>query len=237
MSEETAAPASVPDPPSKEKGVVLISYPNVVFLWPAWVISIIASIFMYFWEVPPDSIAAIRITWLFVIVLSINLLVLAFDFPRATSFMLFFALLAIFLGGMLAVRSFPDFLPAISKYLNSLHPEANCTFYFLFAVVMTFIYIGVAITSRFDYWEVRPNELLHHHGVLSDLERFSSPHLRVNKEINDLFEYMLLGSGRLILLPDKSMRPVVLENVFFITSKEKAITKLLGALQVQVREQ
>jgi hypothetical protein len=84
---------------------------------------------------------------------------------------------------------------------------------------------------------VRPNELLHHHGILSDLERFSSPNLRIDKEINDIFEFVLLRSGRLILHPSNERRAIVLDNIFFINSKEEAITKLLGALQVQVREQ
>ena len=42
------------------------------------------------------------------------------------------------------------------------------------------IYLGVFISVQFDYWEVRPNELLHHHGILSDLERFSAPNLRID---------------------------------------------------------
>jgi hypothetical protein len=88
---------------------------------------------------------------------------------------------------------------------------------------------------KFDYWEVRPNELLHHHGILSDLERFSAPNLRIDKEINDVFEYMLLRSGRLILHPSNERRAVILENVFFINRKESEITRMLGAVQVQVR--
>ncbi|MDB4439865.1 hypothetical protein N9153_02960, partial [Planctomicrobium sp.] len=130
----------------------------------------------------------------------------------------------------------PNILPAVSGWLAGINPIANATFYVLYAIVMTFIYIFVYIMARFDYWEVRPNELLHHHGVLSDLERFSAPHLRIDKEINDIFEYLLLRSGRLILQPSGEKRAIILDNVFFISSKEKRITKLLGALQVQVRD-
>ena len=97
------------------------------------------------------------------------------------------------------------------------------------------IYVGVLIHSRFDYWEVRPNELLHHHGILSDLERLSAPHLQIEKEINDVFEYLLAGSGRLILRPSNERRVIILDNVLGIGKKEHAITKMLGALQVQVR--
>ena len=96
-------------------------------------------------------------------------------------------------------------------------------------------WIGVLISVQFDYWEVRPNELLHHHGILSDLERFSAPNLRIDKEINDVFEYLLLRSGRLILQPSNERRAIILDNVPFINRKEKEITGMLGALQVQLR--
>jgi hypothetical protein len=91
-------------------------------------------------------------------------------------------------------------------------------------------------TLRLDYWEVRPNELLHHHGVLSNLERFSAPNLRIDKEINDLFEYLLLRSGRLILHPSNERRAIILDNVPFIKDKERQITQLLGALKVDIRD-
>jgi len=117
-----------------------------------------------------------------------------------------------------------------------LQPFCNSAFYFCFFTMMALIYIGVLISVQFDYWEVRPNELLHHHGVLSDLERYSAPHLRIEKEITDVFEYFLLRGGRLILHPTQERRAIVLENVFFINSKETKITRMLGALQVQVRQ-
>jgi hypothetical protein len=119
--------------------------------------------------------------------------------------------------------------------VKGLRPFANAKFYGILATVLLLIYIAVAVSVQFDYWEVRPNELLHHHGVLSDLERFSAPNLRIDKEINDLFEYLLLRAGRLILHPSNERKAIVLENVFFINKKEQQITKMLGALQVQIR--
>jgi hypothetical protein len=96
------------------------------------------------------------------------------------------------------------------------------------------IYIAVFLNIRFDYWEVRPNELLHHHGVLSNLERFAAPNLRIDKEINDVFEYFLLRTGRLILHPSNERRAIVLENVPLINRKEAEITRMLGSLQVRI---
>lgn len=173
----------------------------------------------------------------FLLVLTVNLVVISFDFPRTTSLTLFFFIVSVCVIVWMVFRLNADLLPGVTAWINSIQPFANATFYFLFSLVMIILYIGVAISVRFDYWEVRPNELLHHHGVLSDLERFSAPNLRINKEINDVFEYALLRSGRLIIHPSNERRAIVLENVFFINRKEIQITRMLGALQVQVRDQ
>jgi len=103
--------------------------------------------------------------------------------------------------------------------------------------MLAVIYVAVLINVRFDYWEVRQNELLHHHGFLSNLERYSAPNLRISKEIDDVFEYLLLRSGRLIIHPSNEPRAFVLDNVLNINVKEAAITKMLGALQVSVRDE
>ncbi len=232
-SKQEAKHMSKPDP--TERGVILISYPKIVFLWPTWLVAIAAGIVM---RMTGDTLStwSTFVAWAFLITLSINLVVLSFDFPRATSLILFFVIATVILGAILATTKFPDFLPSINRAIHSLTPAANATFYTIFVAVLALIFLGVWINTRFDFWEVRPNELLHHHGMLSDLERFPSPHLRIEKEINDVFEYMLLGSGRLILQPSSERKAIVLDNVFWISSKEKEITKLLGALQVQVRE-
>lgn len=223
-------------PDETKQSVILISYPKIVFLWPAFLTAFIAGIYSLFTggEAGPTTGEVIA-AWTFLIVLSINLVVLSFDFPRTTSLVIFFGVFALLLLIVLMAVKFPDVLPTITGWISAIRPAANAWFYFLFFAVLGVIYIGVAINARFDYWEVRPNELLHHHGILSDLERFSAPHLRIDKEINDIFEYLLLGSGRLILHPSNERRAIVLDNVFFISRKEKAITRMLGALQVQVR--
>jgi hypothetical protein len=222
--------------------IILIPFPKIVFLWPAFLVAVVAALYMHFTTGSTVAISdagagAVAMGWTFLIVLSLNLVVLSFDFPRTTSLTLFFVIVALVLGGALAIVYFPDVLPQVSERLAAIQPEANATFYYIFSGVMALIYLGVFLNTKMDYWEVRPNELLHHHGILSDLERFPAPHLRLDKEINDIFEYMLLGSGRLILHPSNERRAVVLDNVLWISSKERAITKMLGALQVQVRDQ
>ncbi|MDA1013316.1 MAG: hypothetical protein O3A00_02560 [Planctomycetota bacterium] len=228
-------------PPKK---VFLVSYPKIVFMYPTFLASIIAGIYMCF--VPDqdltDAIKGVAeradvfyVTLAFLLILAMNLVVLSFDFPRTTSLTVFFAAVALGIGLWSLFRFNPDLVPWVTGWLGMLNPIANSTFYFIFAIFMCFIYVGVYIRVNFDYWEVRPNELLHHHGVLSDLERFPSPNLRIDKEINDIFEYILLRSGRMVLHPSNERRAIVLENVFFINRKEQDITRMLGAMQVTVR--
>ena len=172
---------------------------------------------------------------IFLLIFFLNLVVIAFDFPRTTSLTWFFAVVAITIGIWTLFRLNEGLAPKVFQSLLSVQPAANSSFYFIFTLGMLFLSICVLVSRRFDYWEVRGNELLHHHGVLSDLKRFSAPNLRIDKEINDVFEYLLLRSGRLILHPSNERRAIVLENVLFISNKEDRITRMLGALQVRVR--
>lgn len=253
---EAGTPESSESPKPKEEeasSVFLIPYPKIVFLYPTYLASIAATIYMWIakpYMIDPNRVeivngviekavliptpAAQIVGFGFLLLLSLNLIVLAFDFPRTTSLTVFFFLVALGVGLWMLFSTNPDLLPVVGQYVEAIKPVANATFYGMFAVFLTLLYVGVFISVRFDYWEVRPNELLHHHGVLSDLKRYSSPNLRIEKEINDIFEYFLLGAGRLILHPKNESRSIVLDNVFFINAKERKITRILSALQVRV---
>lgn len=238
MSDEAAPQDTTPpsETPSKDvpRSIYLISYPKIVFLYPSLIAAILAAIITMVNGNEPGPVNDL-VCLIFLGIFCSNLVVLSFDFPRTTSLTFFFVGVAIFMGIWLLSTANPDFLPFLGSLVTNLKPFANAMFYTIFAVLLIIIYIAVAVSVQFDYWEVRPNELLHHHGILSDLERFSAPNLRIDKEINDLFEYLLLRAGRLILHPSNERRAIVLENVFFINKKEQEITKMLGALQVQVR--
>jgi hypothetical protein len=214
-----------------------MSYPKIVFLYPVFLAALIAAIWLSCLSGPLDveSHTTVVINTVFLIVLALNLVILAFDFPRTTSLTLFFCAVAVFLGLLLWFRVNPDILPYLHTVLKSFRPLANPTFYWTIVIVLGVIFLIMMAVVRFDYWEVRPNELLHHHGFLANLERMSAPNLRIDKEINDIFEYLLLRSGRLIIQSSNERRAIILDNVPFIKKKEENITRMLGALQVQIR--
>lgn len=236
MSQPTAA-SSAPSSDALDS-VLLYAYPKLIFLYPSLLLSFITAVYLSFASAPLDveNTTAVLLNSVFLVVFGVNLVVLAFDFPRTTSLTLFFFAAAIVLALVLLFTLKPEMLPFITDFLRRFRPLANATFYWTLTLIMGGIFAASFLTLSLDYWEVRPNELLHHHGFLSNLERFSAPNLRIDKEINDLFEYLLLRSGRLILHPSNERRAIILDNVPFIEDKERQITQLLGALKVDIRE-
>ncbi|MBI3864758.1 MAG: hypothetical protein HY290_23010 [Planctomycetia bacterium] len=219
--------------PDQPKSIYLVSYPKIVFMYPTMIAAFLAGIFV--WIAHEDDPRTHVVSALFMVLFTVNLVVFAFDFPRTTSLTLFFFMVAVIMALLLFFKFNDELLPFINKILRTYTPQANATFFLSISSALALIYLAVLINVQFDYWEVTPNELLHHHGVLSNLERYSSPNLKIDMEINDVFEYFLMRSGRLILHPSSEPRAIVLENVMRIKTKEALLMRMLGALQVQVR--
>ncbi len=234
---DSADPAERPKPqhapPGVPQSVKLVSYPKIILLYPTLIGSVIAAIWLTVSSDPGPGTYGVAAAWLGLFTL--NLVVLGFDFPRTASLTLFFLLFGVGMGLILLNTMRPAWFPATFEVLGSLRPFANAAFFWTISGIFGTLFLFVILTRRFDYWEVRPNELLHHHGALSNLKRYSAPNLKIEKEINDVFEFALLRSGTLIMHPKNEPRAIVLENVPGISKKEVQITKMLSALQVSVR--
>jgi hypothetical protein len=216
-------------PPRLER-VIVRSYPKVVFLYPTMLAALIAGIVSWqSWGATSGWGDA------FLIVLGANLIVLGFDFPRTTSLTLLFLVVAVILGAVVLNQHYGVF-PWLEHHTRRLSPTANDQFYWIIAAVLAAIFAVVWIIHRwFDYWEVLSNELIHHHGVLGGIERLPAPGITLDKEITDVFEFFLLGSGRLIIIPAGQGRPIVLENVSRINRAERNIKVVLGVTDVEIK--
>jgi hypothetical protein len=218
--------------------ILLVPYPKFIFMYPTMLVALVGAIVLwiggYHDVAPQEQALPVVVSGLFLVVLLANMFVLVFDFPRATSLTMVFIITTVLLSLWMLTLSKPGFLPYLQNVISAVRPAANATFFLCVAVGMGLMFAAVFVSVRFNYWEVRNNELLHHHGVLSDLKRYPAPNLRVDKEINDLFEYLLLGSGRLILHPASEKRAIVLDNILFVSSKERELTRTLGSIKVQI---
>ncbi len=280
-SDPKASPSAASAAPKREKGVMIFTYPKIIFMFPTLIMALICWVGMMSLGTKPvefnhDRIVARQqkhnkvekpaakaesdkatatasetvdpallsprsafkrpenvLGLIFLTVLFLNLMILAIDFPR-------FTILAIILGGstllflFLYITVYFDIIGPLVRLLEGVYIVANYEFYLLFAMVLLVIY-GVVYVSRYlDYWEILPNEILHHHGPLSDLERYPTLNLKFDKEIPDVFEHFMLGAGRLVLHVSDERKSIVLDNVLWVSRKEEGLKKLMSRLEVRV---
>ncbi len=211
--------------------IIIRTYPKVVFLYPTMIMALICAIFRSMDVGQPHAWGAA-----FLIVFGFNLCVLAFDFPRTASLTLVFSVVAIILAAVL-INQRTEFFPFLSDQTGKLKPTMNATFYWLYFLLMFVVLLAVWVIHRFvDYWEVLSNELIHHHGILGGIQRLPAPGIKLEKEITDVFEYLLLQSGTLVITPQGESRSIVLETVPNINKVEDHVKAILGVTEVSMRQ-
>ncbi len=247
-STSNAAPETVKVTQSAQvKRVVLFQYPKVVFLLPSLVAALICGIVMSIFGIDqavPDKATAGQtsssflspqniVGVIFLAVLAINLVAMSVDFPRYSALALIFGGTTLALIFLIINNKYPLIGP-LNRIVSEVYIVANATFYFLFAAILLLVYLIVYTTRWMDYWEVRANEIVHNHGPLSDQIRYPTFGLKVDKEIPDILEYMLLGSGRLVFKVPNENRSIVLDNVLWIDRKEQQLMDVLGEMAVRL---
>ncbi len=171
---------------------------------------------------------------IFFTVFAINIMIFAWDFSRAG----FVTVILVAVIGILAtvvVEMKWNFLGAVHDFLASIQVRAHPHVFLVFAAIFGFMLALAAASSRLDYWEVRPNEILHITGFVGNVERFPAPNLRFRKVIPDVFEYALLRSGTLVLEPAQGERHP-LPNVLNVNSVERRIEALLATVDVTIEQ-
>jgi hypothetical protein len=167
--------------------------------------------------------------------LAFNLLTMGIDLPRFSIVAVLFGILfLLFFLLWLGLQFRLDLLKPIHAVIQHIYVAATRGFYLMLFVTLMFVFFIVWLTRWLDYWEIMPNEILHHHGPLSDLERYPTMNLKFDKEIPDILEYMLLGAGRLALHVPNVSKAIVLDNVLFINRKEEALKRVMSRLEVRI---
>ncbi len=256
---ETAAPHASPRGP---KPIRIFTYPKIVFIAPTLVMAIICWGGMH-WigndtvrpsrrstavaEKQAEAVKDVKalpnapdfkspqnvLALSFLIVFAFNVLIMSFDFPRFTV-VAGILILTTILFFLLWLSFLTDWLHPLVRLLDSLYLAANSGFYGVLAAILFLMYVIIFTTRWLDYWEFLPNEILHHHGPWSDLERFPTMNLKFDKEIPDIFEYFLFGSGRLIFHVPSQAKSIVLDNVMHINRKEQALKQIMSRMEVRI---
>ncbi len=234
MTELQTAPKPA-RPKSGPASVIIRPWPKVVFLYPTFVT---ATIFWFVSLLSNDG-STVGVGGLgnaFMVVFFLNLLVFSFDFSRIKSITLLFVIAAIVLGIGWANTQW-GWMDGIKSVFASIDIRMNTQFYGWVSGFLAFVFLIVLINTRFNYYEINHREILHHHGYLGDITRMPTQGLRLNKEIYDLLEYLLLKSGRLIFYPSTSREAIVIDNVIGVNRAEERIKDLLSVVAVRMTQE
>ncbi len=239
-------------------------YPKIIFLLPTLVYCFLAACYLQF--VGVDTVAPVAqqapeqasvegveqdgraaeevfiapqvtTTVIFMLVFIFNLVVIGFDFPSNR----FIALIAFLFLGVAVLwilsKENPELLGGIGDFISSFKPSANATFYWVLTVMLGSLFGIMFLARSLDYWEIRPNEAVHVHGLPRHKKRYSAHHMRFEMEVNDIFEHMWpFKAGRLYIRPTNEKQQYVLDNVMNVRKVNDQANQILSALQVQVRE-
>jgi len=226
-----APPARAPVPDRPAESVIIRPWPKVVFLYPTFVAATV--FFLLSWL---SLVGETVLGNTFMLVLLMNLLVFSFDFSRIKSITIVIAIIAIVLG-VLWIDTKADITGWLGHVFGAIDIHCNTAFYGFLSAGMGFLLLLVFVNTRFNYYEVNAREILHHHGYLGDIQRWSTEGLEMNKEIYDVVEYMLMRSGRLIFQPATSKKAIVLDNVAGVNRIEKDVNDLLSVVAVRLNQQ
>ncbi len=233
--QDTAPPEKAPAPVNK---VVIRPYPKVIFFYPTFLVAVFCWLLLFSddaatAEVDPMLLSAGSLGFIFCLAFTINILVISFEFNRIVTITCIVLAIALLFGSLWLNGKY-EFAESIAGIFGKINIVANQQFYGYMSLLFFLVYLFVFVTTRFNYYEITHNEILHHHGYLGDIERFPAPNLRLTKEINDVFEFALALSGRLILFPANERKAIVLDNVLHVNKIETHLTRLLGQISVKI---
>ena len=210
-STPTQATPTPPQTSTEPPSVIIRPWPKVVFLYPVFLCATVFWILSWLSGATENGYP-VRFSWMgntFLMVVFLNFLVFAFDFSRIKSItMVISGILVIVLVLWLDTKW--DLTGYLGGLFGAIHIKCNAPFYGFLSGGLGLLLLIVFINSRFHYYEVNAREILHHHGYLGDVRRWSTEGLEMNKEIYDVAEYVLLRSGRLIFSPMTSKKAIVL---------------------------
>lgn len=215
--------------------IVIHPFPKIVLLWPVMMLSLL---FFFFGGGVTDEpvISPSALGWWWIVVFWFNMLVLTFDFGR-TNFVATITSTLLILAGLWVwdLQSDIEVYGAIYGFFEKNELNMSANFYAMMAALLSVLFLMAFVTTRFDYWVLTPNQLTHKHGLLGDERQYATINMAVEKELPDVFEFLLFGGGRLIFKPGQGAdahKSLVVDNVFRINRVEKKVREFMRFIKV-----
>ena len=207
--------------------IYLRTYPKVIFFYPLLVISFILWLIQSILGTPNQVLG-----YIWFIVFFVNIFVIAFDFSSTKFFVLILAVVIVVLIVVFLV------LPNTAFTLTGiqLNLALPYEFYMLMTLILAFILGIVILSTRFEYYKIERNEIIHKKGIFSSADRFPVKSLRFKKEIPDVFEFFMLRAGRFTIMPGHQDEVMILPTVLNINKREEQLDWLLSHVSVEPDE-
>jgi hypothetical protein len=216
---------------ASDETVLIRNYPKVIFFWPLTLTSFVLWLIQLF-AFGDDPNAFLGYFW--IAMFFINLFVIAFDFSSAKFFVLILIIVvAILVVIFLFVSGRLTFDPSAIEAFNF---GLTWPFYLVMTVVFSFVLFFVFINSRFSYYKIERNEIYHKSGIFASAERYPVSDLRIKKEIPDVFEFLFLRAGSLVLMPGRQEEVIQLPTVLNINNRIEELDRLLSHVSVEPDE-
>jgi len=218
--------------------IVIYPFPKVVLLWPVMVASLV-FFFLGGGVTEKALVDPATLGWWWSVLFFFNMLVHTFDFGRNNFIATITCMGVVFLGlWVWDLQTEAAIYGSIYGFFSDNKVIADGNFYALMAGMLAILMIMAFITTRFNYWILNPNQLTHKHGILGDERHYATLNMAVEKEIPDIFEFLLFGSGRLVFKPGvgaDSNKALVVDNVFRVNKLESKVRGFLGTIRVDKR--
>lgn len=216
--------------------IVIHPWPKVILQWPL----VLTSVVFYFlgggWWAETGVVSAEALGLWWMIVFLFSLVVQTFDFGRGNIVAVFASVAVILLGLYLwELKGDVEVYKAIYRFFANAKLALDQNFYLAISVIYAIMFLFAFLATRFDYWVLEPNRLMHKHGLLGDERQYATLQMSVEKEIPDLLEWLIFGGGRLIFKPGQGAdahKTLIVDNVFRVNSVERSVRDFLGSIKV-----
>jgi hypothetical protein len=224
--------------PSKAKAperqrLILREFTKGIFFYPLAIFSFIAAIIEHIGESGAPTLPwayANMLSIIWIVVFFINVFVVSFDFSAGKFILMILVVALIILVIFLLIQSGTIILPAEGGTFV-LNLELRTQFYWMIAAILGAVVLLTLLVSRFRYVRIETNEVLVK-GILGDVKRFPTANLHYEKKITDVFEYMALRAGSIILHISGAESPVELHTVANVHKKAQKMDALLSAIKI-----
>jgi hypothetical protein len=212
--------------------IIIRSWPKIVLMLPTFFAAIICGILMLFFDNEPTvGFSGANVVGLvFLLILAVNLTIILYDLSLRG----FLMVLLVFIVAILTLVLLNQHTHVLNLFgrILSIKIFANTAFYILFAFVL-WLNLAIAwVITRFNYWKVENNEIIIHRGFMQEQERHPTAQARFKLVIDDVVEYAILGTGKLVFYFGDNETEHELPNVLFVHSKARRLDILLGRVAV-----